>query len=152
MQIYDSIIQTGNEVLDAILTEKKLYCETHQITMTCMADGAQLSFLDPVDLYIIFGNALDNAIESVVHLADPDKRVISVSVRAKSGLAILRFENYYDRPLQFKDGLPQTTKERKEEHGFGLKSIRHILEKYGGRMTIHPDGELFVLSASIPIP
>lgn len=152
VRIYDSNLKTGSEVLDTVLTEKSLYCEAHQIMLTCIADGERLSFLDPVDVYTIFGNALDNAIESVSQVDDPERRVASVSVTARSGLVVFQFENYYEGELALSDGLPQTTKEQAGEHGYGLRSIRYTVEKYGGCMTIHPEGHLFLLRVSIPIP
>lgn len=152
VRIYDSNLKTGSEVLDTVLTEKSLYCEAHQITLTCIANGDQLAFLDPVDVYTIFGNALDNAIEGVSRVDDSEKRVISVSVTARSGLVIVQFENYYEGELAFSGSLPQTTKEQDGSHGYGLRSIQYTVEKYGGYMTIHPEGNLFLLRISIPIP
>lgn len=152
VRIYDSTLKTGSDVLDTVLTEKSLYCEAHQIALTCIADGARLAFLDPVDIYTIFGNALDNAIESVSRVDDPEKRVAAVSVTARSGLLIFQFENYYEGTLTFDGDFPQTTKKQDGEHGFGLRSIQYTVEKYGGSMTVHPEGNLFLLRMSIPIP
>lgn len=152
IQIYDSTLQTGNEVLDTILTEKSLYCEAHQTVMTCVADGSQLAFMDSIDVYAIFGNALDNAIESVLRLSDPQQRVITVSVWARSGLMLFQFENYYEGTLEFRDGLPVTTKNHADYHGYGIKSIRETAKKYGGQMTLHTENNLFLLRVSIPIP
>lgn len=152
VRIYDASLQTGSEVLDTVLTEKSLYCDAHQITLTCIADGARLAFLDPVDVYTIFGNALDNAIEGVSRVGDPEKRVAAVSVTARSGLLIVQFENYYEGELTFCNGLPQTTKIQDGGHGFGLRSIQYTVEKYGGCMTIHHEGNVFLLRISIPIP
>lgn len=152
IQIYDSALETGNEVLDTVLTEKSLYCEAHQVAMTCMADGRALGFMDSMDLYAIFGNALDNAIESVIHLPEADKRVVSVSVREKNGLLLFQFENYYEGELHFEEGLPVTTKGESGYHGFGIRSIRDTARKYGGQMTLHTEGNLFILRVSVPIP
>ena len=152
IQIYDSAIETGSEVLDTVLTEKSLYCEQHRISMTCVADGSKLGFLDAVDVYTVFGNALDNAIESVSAVDDPARRLISVSVWSKSDLLLIQVENYYEGTLEFRDGIPVTTKEDTDYHGFGLKSIRYAVEKYDGCMGIYPDGRLFLLRISIPIP
>lgn len=44
LTIYDSMFQTGNQILDTILTEKKLYCEYNKINMTCIAEGEKLDF------------------------------------------------------------------------------------------------------------
>ncbi len=81
VMIYDSVIHTGNTALDVVLTEKGLLCEAKQINMTCMVDGKLLNFVDTVDLYTMFGNALDNAIESVIQQQDQQKRVIQVASR-----------------------------------------------------------------------
>ena len=152
IQIYDSTLETGSEVLDTVLTEKSLYCGAHQITMTCMADGRRLSFLDNVDVYAIFGNALDNAIESVSALDDPEKRAIAVSVWTKSGLLLIQVENYFEGQLHFENGLPLTTKADRTEHGYGMRSIRYSVEKYGGHMAVSTEDNLFLLSISIPLP
>ena len=73
---YEAQNKTGNEVLDTILTSKSLYCQQHGITLTCVADGAALDFMDTMDLCSLFGNALDNAIESVEKLPDSEQRLI----------------------------------------------------------------------------
>ena len=150
--IYDAAAQTGNEVLDVVLTEKSLLCEKKNIHWTCMADGSRLNFLDPVDLYAIFGNALDNAIEGVEELREPEKRVIAVTVFNRDKLAVLQIENYYDRQLQFQDGLPRSSKGNDAYHGFGMKSIRRTVEKYNGSLSVQTEGNIFVLSIVFPIP
>lgn len=152
VMIYDAAIQTGNEVLDTVLTEKSLACEQKGIKWTCMADGSQLGFLDPVDLYAIFGNALDNAIEGVQNLREPEKRVIAVTVFNRGKLAILQIENYYDQDLRFEDGLPQSSKGDTANHGFGMKSIRRTAEKYNGSISIHTEDQIFILSIVFPVP
>ena len=148
---YDLDIKTGSEVLDVVLAEKKLKCMKSQINMTCVADGVQLGFMDAVDVYTIFGNALDNAIESVIQIEDPTKRVISVSVWTKSNLLLLQFENYYEQPLVFSEGIPLTTKPDEMYHGFGIKGINYTVQKYGGCIGIYPEDNIFILRISIPI-
>ena len=148
--IYDSSVKTGNEILDVLLTEKSLICEQEGITWTCVADGRQLSFLDPIDLYTLFGHALDNAIENVRKLPQVEQRVISLTVFEKPGLSIIQLENYYKGQLQFRDGLPVTSKADREEHGFGMRSIRNLAEKYGGTISIDTENSIFLLSITLP--
>lgn len=152
VMIYDSVVKTGNPVLDTVLTEKSLYCEEHQIVMTCMADGSHLDFIDKVDLYTMFGNAIDNAVESVMKLSDKEKRVIQVSVFNEKNLLMIRVKNHCEDRLKFVDGLPVTTKKDKGYHGFGLKSMEHTAEKYGGTVVCQQMDNAFVLQILLPIP
>lgn len=152
VMLYDAAIQTGNQALDTVLTEKSLACEHKRIQWTCMADGRTLTFLDPVDLYAIFGNALDNAIEGVQEISEPEKRIISVTVFTRDRLTILQIENYYEQELHFQDGLPLSTKGDDTAHGFGMKSIRRIVEKYNGSLSVHTEDHIFVLNVVFPLP
>ncbi|MCD8340978.1 MAG: ATP-binding protein [Clostridiales bacterium] len=150
--IYDAVSKTGNEVLDTVLTEKSLLCEKNDISWTCMADGGLLDFMQPVDLYTLFGNALDNAIESSQAVDEAEQRTVAVEVRNRHGAAFIQIENYYARPVRLQDGLPLTTKPDAENHGYGLKSIRSITERYGGVMDIAAEDNIFRLNILIPIP
>lgn len=151
VMIYDSVVKTGNEVLDTILTERSLSCEKEGISWTCMADGEKLGFMDPVDLYTIFGNALDNAIECVRDLKDTEKRVVSVNVFSKPSMVVLQVENYYEQAIKFSGGLPITSKEDTDYHGFGMRSIRSTAEKYGGSVSIDTENHIFLLCVVIPV-
>lgn len=153
VMIYDATFATGNPVLDVVLTEKSLYCEEHRITLTCMADGGALGFVEQTDLYALFGNALDNAIESVMKQSDPDKRIIQVSVYPDNGFLMIRFRNYCDDTPTLRDGLPVTTKMQEPGyHGYGLRGIRYTAEQYGGTMEVRVTPESFTLQVLLPIP
>ena len=133
---YEAQNKTGNEVLDTILTSKSLYCQQHGITLTCVADGAALDFMDTMDLCSLFGNALDNAIESVEKLPDSEQRLIHLVVARKKSFVWIRVENTYDGAFQADGTLPKTTKTDACYHGYGLKSIYDTAEKYGGTAEI----------------
>lgn len=148
---YDFMIETGNEALDTILTEKGLYCEQNGIHLTSMIDGSRLLFMDTMDLYAIFGNIYDNAIESVMKIRDQDKRIISVKTSVSGSLLFIHALNYYEGEVIFENGLPITTKENKEEHGFGMKSIQMSVKKYGGEMNIQAKDHMFQVSIMLPI-
>lgn len=152
VMIYDSMMKTGNEVLDTILTERSLYCEREGITWTCMAEGDCLSFVDPIDLYTLLGNALDNAMESVCRIQDPDHRVISLNIHQKGQLVIIQMENYYQHEIAMVDGMPRTSKGDTDYHGIGLHSIESTAEKYGGSISITTENQIFKLCIVLPIP
>ena len=138
--------QIYNGVLDVLLTEKSLFCEQNGILFTCMADGEKLSFIEDGDLYCLFGNIVDNALEAVKALPDREQRVINLLVRSQGDLLLVQAENYFAGSLEFKDGLPVTTKADRTSHGFGLHSIRLIARKYGGVLTTGARGNVFHLN------
>lgn len=148
--IYDSNIETGNKLLDVLFTEKSLYCEQHGITLSCMIDGARLSFMDDGDLYCLFGNIADNALEAVTEIKERERRVIDIVVRAKDGMVIVTAENFYSGNAVMNDGLPITTKNDKNYHGFGMSSMRMIVHKYGGEMIVDASGDVFRLTVLFP--
>ena len=58
----------------------------------------------------------------------------------------IKIENYCDKPVQVKDGVPVTTKENPEEHGFGSRSIRSVVEKYQGESSVLVENHVFTLN------
>lgn len=146
-----SMQKTGSDVLDTILFGKQLYCAKHHINMNVVVDGAQLEFMEAMDICSIFGNALDNAIEGVLKLQDKTKRLIRIAVYTQNNFLMIRVENYYEDPVQVEDGEYRTTKEDKELHGYGIKSIRYTAEKYGGSVSITAKDNWFSLRVLIPI-
>lgn len=152
ISVYDSSLQTGNEILDVCLMEKKLLCEKNSIKLDCIANGQCLSFMQPSDLFSMFGNALDNAMEAVCKLDDVEKRIIFVSVKEELGMAIIHVENNYTGELIMADGIPRTSKGDEFYHGYGVKSIRMVVEKYDGNMALLPQNGIFNLNITIPVP
>ena len=152
IRIYESIVKTGSEVLDTILTEKSLVCTEKGIKINCVADGAQLSFMDPVDLYTIFGNAIDNAIEEVSKTETDAERQIDIMIFKQKCFVAVQIINPVTKTPKFVGGLPLTTKEDNGYHGYGVKSIRHTVEKYGGNMVAKVENGCFVLKLLIPVP
>lgn len=151
VNIYDSNLKTGNDALDICLTEKSLQCHKHSIIFSCIADGDKLSMMESTDIYSLFGNALDNAIEALSRVENPSRRLLDVSVRAQDKLLSIHIANYYEDEIEFKDGIPLTRKEDKTVHGYGMKSIRYIVEKYGGTISIIAKDNMFNLNVFIPL-
>lgn len=152
IMIYDTALQTGNKALDIVLMEKALFCKNHGIDWTCMVDGAKIDFVKVEDIYAMFGNALDNAIRAVVELEETMRRVVSVKMIAQNSIVVIQIQNYYKGGLRFENGLPVTTRKNRRDHGYGMKSIAHIAEKYNGTITVKADGDIFTLQILIPVP
>lgn len=148
---YDSLYRTGNKALDVVLTEKSLLCEQSGIRLTCFADGKILGGMKEEDIYSLFGNALDNAIEGVEKTRQPDKKVIELIVRRAGDMCSVHVENYFSGDLEYAEGLPITTHGDKNVHGFGMKSMRMNAEKYGGTMHVYTEEDVFYLDILFPL-
>ncbi len=142
---YDAHYETTSEALNVVLTEKGLLCKKEHIKFTCMADGDCVKFMSDGDIYAMFGNMFDNAIEAVRALGE-DKRVIGLTVARTKGFVVVRMYNTFSGALVYDGGLPVTTKRDASGHGFGLKSIRYIAGSYGGEMRIDDKGGIFTVT------
>lgn len=151
VQIYSAIVRTGNEILDTILTEKSLICENSGIHINCVADGSLLAFMNPVDLYTLFGNALDNAIEAVRKLESKEKRVIDIMLYERQNFLMLQIVNPMCGEVKFEDGLPLTTKAKNGYHGYGMKSMLHTIQKYEGHLTTEVKNGCFYFNVMLPL-
>ncbi len=152
ISIYDNVAQTGNEVLNIVLTKKSLYCQKHGIQLNYNFDNCDISFIDDVDLYTIFGNIIDNATEALLKVKEKEKRIIFLDRKKKNGFFFLQEENYFSGPITRKDGYPQTSKNDTDYHGIGIKSIDYLVRKYNGNRQIDIKGQRFSLSLIIPFP
>lgn len=144
--MYDLSYKTGNETLDVVLSEKSLICNQNKINIACIIDGEQLSFINDADLYSLFSNALDNAIEALLKVDNPEHRYLSIMVKARGNIVSICIENYTEENINFANGLPLTTKKDEMWHGFGVKSIQYIVNKYDGTLAINLQNNIFSLN------
>ena len=148
---YENIVQTGNAILDLILSEKNMVCQRLGVTMTYMIDPDPLETLSPLDVCTIFDNALGNAIEAVSHIPDRERRMINLHASQKGNLLYIHVENYYEHSLKWKEGELTTTKQNRSYHGYGIKSIRYAAAQYGGHVSIDTQDQWFRLNVVIPL-
>lgn len=148
---FGNALKTGNDILDLVLAERALKMQRESINLSLIADGTILSFMRQSDCYSLFMNILDNAIDAVNELP-PNQREISLSVRQSMGMALIHEVNPYKGKIEFKNGLPVTTKKDHHLHGLGTKSIKIIVENYSGECVISTkDDNVFVLDILLPI-
>lgn len=150
--IYDSFPKSGNDDLDIILAEKSLLAEKQQISLQYMVDGKRIGFLSTEDIYSLLGNALDNAIEATMVEENVHKRIIEMTLYMRGDLLNIHISNPCPKKPSFVDGIPETTKQDTDYHGYGMLSMRYIVEKYDGGMATSWDDGVFSLDIIIPSP
>lgn len=149
---YEMTVRCGNSTLGIILTDKLYQCTAHHIDFSMMVQGEELNFMSSSDIVSLFSNALENAIECELRVEDEEKRCIALNVSRKGGFVCVHIENYCTEQPELKDGLPVTTKADKGLHGFGIKSMRYVVEKYDGSMQAGTRENMFVLNILLPVP
>ncbi len=150
VSIYDATYHTGCESLDYIMREKTLLCDEYGITLSCMAEGEAIRMMSAPDIYSLFGNILDNAIESARREEVQGKRLISFRLNRKGRMIHIHEENTCTDIPQFTDGLPITTKEDRNSHGYGVRSIQYVVDKYRGEMLMRVRESRFILDILFP--
>lgn len=126
LQTPSARIKTGNSALDAILSTKKALAESKGIIVDMEVQISDQLPLEPVDVCVIFGNALDNAIEACDRITEGEKKISLVLVQ-REGKLLCRITN---TALSGITNVHITSKKDKENHGFGLVNLRESLEKY----------------------
>ena len=150
IRVYETQNKTGNEILDAVLTNKAMICQNKEIELKFIIDGEALSFMDDMDVSALFGNMLDNAIESAEKQQEKQKRLIWLYVTREKQFVRIRTENYCDEKIHFKNGMPVTMKKDRRLHGYGMKSIKSTVEKYHGSVVAAQENNWFELKILLP--
>lgn len=138
---YETQVRTGDAVIDALLAEKIQRAKLDQIQFNVVVDLSGLKQVKSVDLVTVFGNATDNAIEAVQMLPEGFERIVYIKGSSFANMYVLRFSNQFSGQLEWKKELPVTQKRDAAMHGIGLSSIRKVVKRYGGSLSVQVDEE-----------
>ena len=133
--LYDNLAKTGNDDLDIVLAEKSFFAEKLGVKLQCIVDGKAFSFMRTEDICSLFGNAIDNAVEAAAKEPVAERRIVMLHTASRGNMLSIHVENPCAVKPQFADGLPMTSKGDTDYHGFGMRSMRYVAEKYGGVLT-----------------
>ena len=96
----------------------------------------------------MFGNLLDNAIEAS---KDSTRKIIRLDVRADDGFLSILLKNTIDKSVLDANSELRTTKKEKAYHGFGVKNIKRIIDKYNGFIDYYEEDGYFVCDIMLPV-
>lgn len=142
------VIITKNQTISSILQAKKAQCEKLGLKLEYELDFEEIYKISDMDLIILLGNILDNAIEAVEKIKDG--RNISLSIQqAKTFLVISCKNPIFQKPIE-KDGVLLTSKTDKGIHGMGLSNVIDTCKKYNGECTYNYDDTMFYIELLVP--
>lgn len=142
--------KTGNYILDALLDEKSKKSYLYNTIIKCSGNFVQYS-LDDIDLCIIFGNAIDNAIEACEKIHTTEPKIISIIIKQQNHILNVLITNPVSEPPIIEDNMIVTIKSDKENHGFGLYSIKRTIQKYKGLCEISCKDNIFSINITLSI-
>ncbi|MCI9447770.1 MAG: GHKL domain-containing protein [Lachnospiraceae bacterium] len=134
-------INSGNPVTDIILQEFRDEAVKEGISFCTEFSYPTDSGINAFDISVILNNALQNALEHTVH---GEMRRVCIGSYRRNNAYMIEVRNSFAGSLQWDadSGLPLTSKEKKDNHGFGLSNIRRVARKYAGDIDIVlEDGE-----------
>ena len=147
VMIYDTSIKTDNVALKMLLIDKQNKFKEDKIVFRCVVDGIPEEIMDVSDLYILLGNALDNAYDSVINLDESRRKIDLLMVRDGNFIRI-KIQNPYDGEINMENNIPVSTKGK--NHGYGFHSMKKILSKYRGNFVVETDNNIFSIKILIP--
>lgn len=138
----ETLINVKNDFLNAILNYKLSYAKSKEIDVFCSIEN-DISGIEDIDLCNLIGNLLDNAILAS-EKCEPESRLIEIKISSVgSKLVIIIKNSIYNSVLQENPEL-KSTKTDSAEHGFGIKTVKYIAEKYNGKYDYYEEGLTFV--------
>ena len=151
LDVYQGFAKTGNDAVDIILTEKSLLCHSKGIKFTYIVDGESLKTLNKSDMVFLLGNLLDNAIEAASK-EEGVYRLIKLTVKPASGMLVFECVNYAHGLKEFSMQNYSSSKPLDNgPHGYGIKSMKLIVKRYGGSLDLHLADSLFTARAIVPL-
>lgn len=145
----DVVVKTGNPMADAILNSKlALAAEKHVPVKTSVQIPVKLA-IPELDLCVILGNLLDNAIEASLTLPE-EERMVRVYMDIKETRLYISVTNLCAGKKLTKVG-GRFRSEKGDGHGFGLLRIDGIVERYGGYISRNSEDGAFTTEILLPL-
>ena len=146
---YDYERYTGIEAIDYILSQKREKAENNHIHMKIHGEYPKDCKIDPVDLCTIFTNLLDNAFEACMKQPEGEPREIQVKIRRLHQFIIIKIANNSIVSPDIRNGKLHTSKNDRNLHGWGMRSVLSAVEKYQGTVQYEYHEKIFTVSVML---
>lgn len=137
-------INSGHPVIDAIIYSKKLSAQKHGASINSNIKITSKILIDELELGVLIGNAVDNAIEAVSKLNEYESKVIELKILSSGDMLSIEISNRTISNIDTQNIV--TSKKNKQLHGYGISSIETITKKYKGNLSMSCKNNIFTLS------
>ena len=146
----DTLIKTGNVMIDAILNSKISLARAKNIAVNAKAIVPKTLSVLEIDLCVIIGNLLDNAMEACEKLVDSNERFIRIYVGTHKELLYISITNSVGGEIR-KSSAGYLSTKLMPTHGFGLIRIDKLAEKYNGFVDRQNEEGVFATEIMLPL-
>lgn len=146
----DTVLKTGNIMVDAILNSKLSLAISHEINVKAKATVPKNLQVADIDLCVIIGNLMDNAMEAAAKCKNPEERFIRVYIREMKGQLYISITNSVGGEVK-KTGFGYISTKLGTNHGFGLKRVDSIVAKYNGFINRQNEEGVFATEIILPL-
>ena len=142
-----SYIQTGNSVMNYIINSKLEKAHSKGIGFKAEIENLSFEKMGSVDFSALLSNILDNAVEASEKTTD---KFICVAILNKRAYDTILVKNKIDNSVLETNPELKSSKNNTEQHGYGIKQIKTIAEKYDGIVDIYEEDNMFCVNVMIP--
>ncbi len=141
----DKTVNSGNPVIDAVIHAKNNQAQKSGGAICSTVRLANAINIDELELGVLIGNALDNAIDAISKLSEQNLKLIHLNICSSGDMLSIEVSNTTYKNIDVNN--LKTTKKHKELHGYGLSTIEAITNKYNGHITITCENNVFTVSS-----
>lgn len=143
-------IETGNSLMSHILNQKLEHAHNQGIRVKAQIENIGFEKMESVDFVSLLANLLDNAIEGAEGAKDRKVPELQLTIARKRGYETILVQNSVGNSVFADNPKLQSTKADTEKHGYGVRQIKAIVEKYGGMSRFYEENGMFCVAVMIP--
>lgn len=144
----DTYVKSGNLMVDAVLNSKLTLAEQKGIRVNCKAVLPESLSIEDVDLCVLLGNLLDNALEACEKIEE-EQRFLRIYMVVNGSQFYVSIQNSAKEELDFNERNYISTK--RGNHGLGMKRVKALADKYEGYLTLANEPGIFAAEVTLPL-
>lgn len=134
-------VNVGNSLLSYIINSKLSMAKEQGVEIKAEIENLSFSYMDSVDFSSLLNNVLDNAVNGAL---ESEGKKLEVNIVSEKGFDVITVKNSIDGSV-LKDNPELATSKEEPGHGYGMKQMKAVTEKYEGNIDIYEKDGMFVV-------
>ncbi|WP_237580414.1 sensor histidine kinase [Candidatus Enterococcus leclercqii] len=148
LEVIEQIVKSGNTMMDAVVNSKLTIAQQQDIPINAKVFVGTQPLINDVDMVVILGNILDNAIEANLEISDPRQRLLRVYISILKQQLYIVVTNARPENQEIK---PDYASTKNDKRGLGIRRINALVDKYDGLLNRQYEDGFFVTEILLPL-